>query len=45
MFLEKFIVFVERFSFTDVIRQLVIKFSTHEAKRLASIFSLNFREF
>ena len=45
MFLEKFIVVAERFSLSDVNRQFVINFSTHEKKGLASIFSLNSREF
>ena len=45
MFLEKFTVVFEGFSFPDVNRQFVINFSTHEAKGLAGIFSLNFREF
>ena len=45
MFLEEFIVVTERFSLSGVNRQFAINFSTHEAKGLASIFSLNSREF
>ena len=45
MFLENLIKVAERFSLSDVNRQIVINFSTHEAKGLASIFSLNFGEF
>ena len=45
MFLEKLIKVAERFSLSNVNRQIVIDFSTHEVKGLASTFSLNFREF
>ena len=45
MFLKEFSVVTERFSLSDVHRQFVINFSSHEAKGLASIFGLNSREF
>ena len=45
MFLEKITVVAEGFSLSDFNRQFVINFSTHETKGLASIFSLNSREF
>ena len=44
MFLEKLIEVAERFSLSEVNRQIVINSSTDEAKGLASIFSLNFRD-
>ena len=42
MFFEKLV--TERFSLSDVNRQVVINYSTHEAKGLASILSFNSRE-
>ena len=45
MFLEKLIKVTERVNLSDVNRQFIINFSTHEAKGPANIFSLNAREF